>query len=96
MNKSMNFTLRDDLTAEQFEQVKASGSINPMATYEDYLGLRREREENRQEAQRLGLTGDAPPELTEEEEEMLLRAWATVATEKGVVHRERSSFASVA
>jgi len=76
------FSLNDDLTPEQFEQLKASGSINLRATYADYLQLKREREETLREAARLGLTGDEPPELTEEDEAILDLVWAELRQER--------------
>ena len=89
------YSLNDDLTPQQFEELRLSGEINPAATYQDYLALRHEREERRAEAQRLGLTGDAPPELTPEDEEILMRAWAAVAAEKAAAEEEARSSARV-
>jgi hypothetical protein len=73
-NRSLS--LNDDLTPEQFERLRASGSINLRATYADYLQLKRERNEAVREAAFLGLTGDEPPELTEEDEAILDIVWA--------------------
>ena len=70
----MPYSLNDNLTLAQFDEVRSSGSINPAATYADYLALRREREERTLDAQLRGLTGDEPPELTSELEMLLWQA----------------------
>jgi hypothetical protein len=64
----MNYSLNDDLTPEQFEELRQSGSINSQATYADYLELRRERAERRREAEAAGWTGCEPPDLNEEDQ----------------------------
>jgi hypothetical protein len=64
---------------EHFVQLQANGLINPRSTYEEYLEMRREQAERIEEAKRLGLTGDQPPELTEEDEAILDRVWARYA-----------------
>jgi hypothetical protein len=64
----MSYSLNDDLTPEQFEALRQSGSINPAATYADYLELKREREERRRKAETEGWVGCEPPDLTEEDE----------------------------
>jgi len=89
----MNYSLSDDLTREQFEELRLSGEINPNATFDDYLSLRREREEIRREAEetarRDGFELGAPElELTPEDEAILDRAWAAVAAEKIVGEQE--------
>lgn len=96
MSEPVTLTLNHDLTPEQFEQIRASGKINPLATYEDYLELRREREEARREAERLGWTAEAPPELTPEDEEILMRAWAELAAKKAAAEDKSRSSAHVA
>lgn len=90
------FSLNDDLTPIQFEQLRLSGEINPEATFADYLALRREREEMRLEAERLGWTSEAPPELTPEDEEILLRAWADFAAQQKAAASESRSSARAA
>ena len=90
------YSLNDDLTPQQFEELRLSGEINPAATYQDYLELRRERGERRAEAQRLGWTAEAPPELTPEDEEILMRAWAKVAAERAAAEEQSRSSARVA
>lgn len=75
MPYSLPYSLNDDLTLLQFEELRSSGSINPAATYVDYQALRQERVERATEAQRLGLTGDDPPELTDEVEMLLSQVW---------------------
>ena len=77
----MNWSLNDQLTPEQFEELRRTGSINPAATWEDYLELQRERAEAACTAAAAGLTGDAPPELTAEDEALLLEVWAEARTE---------------
>lgn len=79
--------LSDDLTPVQFEELRLSGEINPSATFEDYLQLRRERTQIKREAEeaarRDGYELGAPElELTPEDEAILDRAWAKVAAEK--------------
>jgi hypothetical protein len=74
----MTYSLNDDLTLTQFEELRSSGAINPAATYADYLELRQEREERAIEANRLGLTGDDPPELSEEVEMLLSEVWNSI------------------
>ena len=71
----MPYSLNDELTPLQFEELRSSGSINPAATYADYQALRQERKERASEAQHLGLTGDDPPELTGEVEMLLSQVW---------------------
>ena len=90
------YSLNDDLTPEQFNQLRLSGNINPEATYQDYLELRCEREERKQQAMRLGLTGDAPPELTAEDEAMLDRAWAAIAAENNAAKDQSLASSGVA
>jgi hypothetical protein len=82
--KSYNspYSLNDDLTPEQFEEFRLSGEINHRTTYTDFLALRLERRERKAEAQRLGLTGDDPPELSIEDEVVLDHVWASFAAEK--------------
>jgi len=76
---------------EQFERWQAEGSVNPDATYEQYLEMRLEQAERAEEAQRLGLTGDEPPELTEEDEAILDQVWAEFAREKQAAREERAA-----
>lgn len=64
----------------QFEEFKVH--VHPSATYEEYLDMRREQEEIAEEGRRLGLTGDEPPELTEEDEAILDRVWARYARQE--------------
>jgi hypothetical protein len=64
----VSYSLNDDLTLEQFEELKLSGLINPNATYADYLELKRERDERKREAEENGWIGCEPPDLTEEDE----------------------------
>lgn len=64
----MNYSLNDDLTLEQFEELKLSGFINPNASYADYIELKRERDERKREAEENGWIGCEPPGLTEEDE----------------------------
>ncbi len=66
----------------QFEEFKAKGHFHPNATYEGYLDMGREQEEIAEEGRRLGLTGDEPPELTEEDEAILDRVWARYARQE--------------
>ena len=47
----MRYSLSDDLTPFQFEELRLSGEINPAATYDDYLQLRLEQKERRCEAE---------------------------------------------
>jgi hypothetical protein len=96
----MNYSLSDNLTPAQFEELRASGEINPRATYEDYLALRRERAERRREAEeaarRDGYELGAPElELTPEDEAILERVWAELAAEKAAA-RERERLSRVA
>jgi hypothetical protein len=81
----MHRSLNDNLTPEQFEEMRQSGSINPDATWEDYLELLCERAAAAQEAAATGLTGDAPPELTAEDEAILLEVWAEARAERETV-----------
>jgi hypothetical protein len=79
--------LNDNLTPAQFEELRLSGEIDPNATYEDYLELRREREEIRREAEeaarRDGFELGAPElDLSPEDEAILDRVWANLAAEK--------------
>ncbi len=76
---------------EHFERLRAEGLVNPDTTYEQYLEMRLEQAERAEEAQRLGLTGDEPPELTEEDEAILDRAWAEFAREKRAAREERAA-----
>ena len=90
----MRYGLSTDLTPVQFEELLLSGDINPSATFEDYLQLRRERAQIKREAEeaarRNGYELGAPePELALEDEAILDRAWAKVAAEKA--YRERLS-----
>jgi hypothetical protein len=85
----MKYSLSDDLTPEQFEELRLSGEINPNATYEDYLLLRQEREEIRRKAEeaarRDGFELGAPElDLTPDDEAILDRVWASVAAERRV------------
>jgi hypothetical protein len=89
----MNYSLSDDLTPEQFDELRLTGEINPNATFEDYLALRRERETIRREAEeaarRDGFELGAPElELTPEDEAILDRAWAAVAASKRASEQE--------
>ena len=63
----MNYSLNDNLTPEQFEELRQSGTINTQATYADYLELKRERAERKLEAEANGWVGCEPPELTEKD-----------------------------
>ncbi|MGH9839853.1 MAG: hypothetical protein ACREEM_13810 [Blastocatellia bacterium] len=97
----MNYSLSDDLTREQFEELRLSGEVNPNATFEDYLLLRREREEIRREAEAAarcdGFELGAPElELTPEDEAILDRAWAAVAANKLVGEQEPAPSAHAA
>ena len=88
----MRYSLSDNLTPAQFEELRLSGDINPHATYKDYLELRQERavikREAEEAARRDGYELGAPElELTAEDEAILDRAWAEVAAEKAA--RER-------
>jgi hypothetical protein len=65
----------------QFEEFKVKGHFHPSDTYEEYLDMRREQEEIAEEGRRLGLTGDEPPELTEEDEAILDRIWEEMGRE---------------
>jgi hypothetical protein len=90
----MRYSLSDNLTPAQFEELRLSGDINPQATYEDYLALRQERAAIKREAEeaarRDGYELGAPElELTEEDEALLDRAWAQVAAERRAQERER-------
>lgn len=90
----MQYSLSDNLTPAQFEILRLSGDINPNATYEDYLELRRERTAIKREAEeaarRDGYELGAPElELSAEDEETLDRVWAEVAAEKAARERER-------
>lgn len=90
----MQYSLSDNLTPAQFEELRLSGDINPNATYEDYLELHQERAARKREAEetarRDGYELSAPElELTLEDEAILDRAWAEVAAEKAVHERER-------
>lgn len=60
----------------QFEEIKARHHFQSSSTYEEYLEMRREQEEIAEEGRRLGLTGDEPPELTEEDIAIFDRIWA--------------------
>lgn len=59
----MLYSLNDNLTLAQFEELRLSGAINSGATYQDYLDLKLERDARAAEARQLGLTGDDPPEM---------------------------------
>jgi hypothetical protein len=83
--------LRAKWPREHLERVQAEGLVNPETTYEQYLEMRLEQAERAEEAQRLGLTGDQPPELTEEDEAILDRVWAEFAREKQVAREERAA-----
>jgi 5-methylcytosine-specific restriction endonuclease McrBC GTP-binding regulatory subunit McrB len=72
----------------QFEEFKAKGHFHPDTTYEEYLDTRREQEEIAEEGRRLGLTGDEPPKLTEEDEAILDRVWAKQTREQEQVREE--------
>jgi hypothetical protein len=76
---------------EHFERLQAEGLVNPDTTYEQYLEMRLEQAERAEEAQRLVLTGDEPPELTEEDEAILDQVWAELAREKQVTREERAA-----
>ena len=78
----MPYSLNDDLTPLQFEELRSSGSINPAATFTDYLALRQERAERAADARRLGLTGDDPPELTDEVEMLLSQVWDSMPQDR--------------
>lgn len=73
----MNYSLNDDLTREQFEELRQSGSINPAATYSDYLALKQERAASRREAIANGLRVCDAPELTEEDETIFAQMQAS-------------------
>jgi hypothetical protein len=76
---------------EQFDRLQAEGLVNPDATYEQYLEMRLEQAERAEEARRLGLTGDEPPELTEEDEAILDRVWAGSVREEQAAREERAA-----
>ncbi|MGH9838061.1 MAG: hypothetical protein ACREEM_04680 [Blastocatellia bacterium] len=60
----------------QFYELKAQGYYHDSTTYEKYLNMRRKQEEIAEEGRRLGLTGDDPPELSEEDIAIFDRIWA--------------------
>lgn len=74
MKLKSRYGLNQDLTPEQFEELRSSGDINPDFTWQDYLEMKQECAERRRlaeaEAARLGyeLEGPEPPDLTEEDE----------------------------
>ena len=83
----MRFSLSDDLTPFQFEELRLSGEINPAATYDDYLQLRLEQKERRREAEeaarRDGFELGAPElDLSPEDEAILDRVWARLAAKE--------------
>lgn len=92
----MQYSLNDDLTPMQFEELRSSGSINPVATYADYLALRQEREERALDAQRRGLTGDEPPELTAEVEMLLFQVWDSMQRDRASEERQFHEIARAA
>ena len=77
MKLNSPYGLNQTLTPAQFEELRASGDINPNFTWEDYLGLHRERAERRrqaeEEAARLGyeLKSPEPPDWTEEDDRIM-------------------------
>ena len=83
----MRYSLSDDLTPFQFEELRLSGEINPAATYDDYLQLRLEQKERRCEAEeaarRDGFELGAPElDLSPEDEAILDRVWARLAAKE--------------
>ena len=76
------------LTKELFEQEQAAGQFSSTCTYKDYMAMIQDRDERlrelQEEARRDGfeLKGAQPPNLTEEDEEILTRAWQKLAAEK--------------
>lgn len=80
----MRYSLSDDLTPDQFEELRLSGEVNPAATYDDYLQLRLEQKQRRREAEeaarRDGFELGAPElDLSPEDEAILDRVWARLA-----------------
>jgi hypothetical protein len=81
------------MTQEEFAADQAAGMLNPLATYDDYLAMIRERIEIKREAEeaarRDGYELGAPQlELTPEDEAILDRAWAAVAAERRIAEQE--------
>ncbi len=74
-------------TREHFEEIKAQGFSSPSETYEDYLVMRREQEELReQQLQEIladygTLPHEEPPDMDDEDLAALERAWQAVAQE---------------
>jgi hypothetical protein len=84
------------LSREEFEQKRAAGEFNPLATYEDYQEMLREREEIRREAEeaarRDGFELGAPElDLSPEDEAILDRVWANLAAEKAAEAIEKAA-----
>ena len=76
-------------TREYFEEIKAQGFSSPDETYENYLEMRREQEELREQqlqeilAEYGSLPNEEPPdELDDEDLAALECAWQVVAQEK--------------
>lgn len=88
MKMKSRYSLNQNLTVEQFEELRYSGDINPAATYQDYLDLRQERAEMRRQAEaeaaRLGyeLKGPEPPDWTDEDQQIMENIWAEMARER--------------
>ncbi len=96
----MRYSLSDNLTPAQFEELRLSGDINPQATYEDYLELRQERTAIKRAAEeaarRDGYELGAPElDLSPEDEEILDRVWDQIRAEKAAA-RERERLPRVA
>lgn len=80
--------LEQKWTREHFEEIKAQGFSSPGETYEDYLAMRQEQEELRQQqlqeilADYGTLPNEEPPDLDDEDFTALERAWREGAQEK--------------
>lgn len=76
------------LSQEEFAQEQQAGQFSATCTYEDYLAVIRDREKMLRELQEAArrdgfeLIGAQPPELTDEDERILDRAWQRLAEEK--------------
>lgn len=84
MQLKSKYSLSDNLTPAQFEELRQSGDINPNATYQDFLALAEERRERRrraeEEAQRLEYELHGPElDLTLEDEAILDQVWTNLA-----------------
>lgn len=97
---TLQYSLSDNLTPAQFEELQLSGDINPNATYQDYLELHQERVARKCEAEeaarRNGYELGAPElDLSPEDEEILDRVCERICVEKAAA-RERGRLPRVA